>query len=390
MSQRGIGRRAVCELFLFGPAVAAVWGAEANPRLRGATVTPLLPPGPGNPRNTEGSFVTLRDKRILFGYTRFTGGGGDDDAAVIAGRYSADGGATWSSADVPMVSQEGAMNVMSASLLRLRDGRIALFYLRKNSERDCRPYLRYSSDEARNWSEPILCISDDGFLVLNNDRAVQLKSGRILLPVARHPLTASQNLGPGVAMAYLSDDSGKTWRRSGTILEPPPASRAGLQEPGVVQLKDGRVMMFIRTMQGSQYLSYSRDDGDTWSPPAPSTLASPLSPASIKRIPSTGDLLAVWNDHARVDEAMRASEGPRPSGGKRTPLTVAVSRDEGATWIHRQNLLDDPDGWYCYTAIHFVGRRVLLAFNAGGGGLPPLSRTSMAWFDVKSLYEGKQ
>lgn len=369
-------------------AMASLFGGESNPSLSGATVTPLLPPGPGNPRNTEGSFVTLRDKRILFAYTRFTGGGGDDDAATIVGRYSSDRGRTWTSEDVPIVGREGDMNVMSVSLLRLKDGRIALFYLRKNSARDCRPYLRYSSDETRSWTDPILCIRDAGYFVLNNDRAVQLANGRVLLPVAQHPPRGNA-LGPGVAMTYLSDDSGATWRRSKTILEPPTSSRAGFQEPGVVQLRDGRVMMFIRTMMGSQYLSYSRDEGDTWPPPTASDLKSPLSPASIKRIPSTGDLLAVWNDHSSVDENMRANEGRRPTGGKRTPLTVAVSRDEGATWVYRRNLLDDPNGWYCYTAIHFAGGRILLAFNAGGGGLPLLSRTSIAWFDAKSLYRGK-
>ena len=29
----------------------------------------LLPPGPGNPRNTEGDFVRLKDGRILFIYS---------------------------------------------------------------------------------------------------------------------------------------------------------------------------------------------------------------------------------------------------------------------------------------------------------------------------------
>ena len=119
---------------------------------------PLLPPGPGNPRNTEGAFVTLRDGRILFAYSHFTGGGGDNDAATIVGRFSSDGGRTWTATDVPIVDREGDMNVMSVSLLRLKDGRIALFYVRKNSISDCRPYLRYSSDEAKTWSEPI-CVS---------------------------------------------------------------------------------------------------------------------------------------------------------------------------------------------------------------------------------------
>jgi hypothetical protein len=358
-------------------------GSPANPRLRNATIIPLLPPGPGNPRNTEGSFVTLRDGRILYAYTRFTGGTGDHDSASIVGRYSSDGGRTWTDQDVPIVAREGTMNVMSVSLLRLKDGRIALFYLRKNSVTDCRPCMRHSGDEGKTWSDPAVCASTDGYYVLNNDRAVQLRSGRIVLPVAYHPAVRGEFGSRGIAMAFLSDDGGATWRSSRTRLESASSDRAGFQEPGIVELKDGRAMMFIRTQLGSQYLSFSNDGCETWTEARASDILSPLSPASIERIPSTGDLLMVWNDHSGVEESFRAN----PSrGGRRTPLTVAISRDEGRTWIRKQNLLDDPDGWYCYTAIHFDGPRVLLAFVAGGSGLPQLSRTSVAVFDVQQLY----
>jgi photosystem II stability/assembly factor-like uncharacterized protein len=186
-------------------------------------------------------------------------------------------------------------------------------------------------------------------------------------------------------MTYYSDDAGQTWKRSRTQLECPVMNRSGFQEPGVVPLKDGRLMMFIRTQLGSQYVSYSADGGDTWSEATASSLMSPLSPASIKRLPK-GDLLAVWNDHAQVDESMRASE---KSGGKRTPLTVAISRDDGKTWTRHRNVLEAPTGWYCYIAIHFVGQRVLLGFVSGGEGLRNLSRTSIAWFESKELYRGR-
>jgi len=356
-----------------------------NPPLAGATVLKLLPPSPGNPRNTEGAFVTLKDGRVMFAYTRFSGGG-DHDAATIAARYSSDGGKTWTAIDTPVVANEGGMNVMSVSLLRLRDGRIALFYLRKNSVADCRPYLRYSSDEGKTWSEPALCIPEPGYFVLNNDRVIQLRGGRLVAPVAWHKDQDGKHTSRGIAMAYLSDDAGKTWRRSRTELQCPTPSSAGFQEPGVVELNDGRIMMFIRTQLGSQYLSYSNDGGDTWSEAQPSAIQSPLSPASIKRVPSTGELLMVWNDHARIDPSYRSADsGERRTGGKRTPLTVAVSRDEGKTWNHAHDLLASPEGWYCYTAIHFAGDRVLLAFASGGDGLPGLSKMDLAYFNLSDL-----
>ena len=50
---------------------------------------------------------------------------------------------------------------------------IALFYVRKNSEENCIPQLRYSSDEAATWTDPIPVITDrQGYFVLNNDRVI--------------------------------------------------------------------------------------------------------------------------------------------------------------------------------------------------------------------------
>jgi len=96
-----------------------------------------------------------------------------------------------------------------------------------------------------------------------------------------------------------------------------------LQEPGVVALKDGRILMFMRNNSGYQYISYSSDQGESWSSAEPSTIKSPRSPASIERIPSTGDLLMVWNNNDGKKKAI---------SGKRTPFNTAISRDDGKTW----------------------------------------------------------
>ena len=285
----------------------------------GVTKIRLLPPGKGNPRNSEGDFVQLKDGRLLFVYTHFTSGGGDHSGAHLAGRFSNDGGRTWTAKDVLVVRNEGKMNVMSVSLLRLRSGAIALFYLRKNSLYDCRPLMRTSSDEAKTWSAPVEVIGqkDMGYYVLNNDRVVQLKSGRLVAPVSRHSVPGQKWSGRGVILCFLSDDEGKTWRRSRGELTGKTAKRhVTLQEPGVVELKDGRLLMWMRTTAGSQYQSFSKDGGETWSPAAPSNIISPCSPASIERIPTTGDLLLVWNDHRGIDAARR---------GKRTPFNVAIN-----------------------------------------------------------------
>ncbi len=354
----------------------------------GIEVTLELPPSPDNPRNSEGDFIRLADGAILYVYTHFTAGSGDHAAAHLAARRSEDNGATWSKQDTVVVSNEGKWNIMSVSLLQLASGDIALFYARKNSLSDCRPLMHISKDEAKSWSDPIECMTDQvGYYVLNNDRAVQLRAGkyngRLLLPVSLHNLPGWKKPDwNGEVMCYLSDDQGKTWRRSRSTLKAisPEGRRWITQEPGVVQLKDGRLMLFARSNAGCQLVSYSEDGGDTWSPFQTSSLKSPVSPCTIERIPQTGELVAVWNDHRHVDAAHR---------GKRTPLTVAVSRDEGRTWSESITLFDSPHGWYCYTALLFTKDHLLLGHCAGdrrkNNGLAKSQVTRVPLANVRAL-----
>ena len=72
----------------------------------------------------------------------------------------------------------------------------------------------------------------------------------------------------GTLLCYLSDDNGLTWHRGKQEWKVfnDNGQRITVQEPGVIELKDGRVMMFIRSSCGSQMVSYSSDGGETWSP----------------------------------------------------------------------------------------------------------------------------
>ncbi len=342
----------------------------------GKEVAIRLEPGPDNPRNSEGDFITLENGRILFIYTHYTGkSGGDNDSAYLAAIYSDDKGKTWTRQQGKIVEQEGKLNVMSVSLLRLQNGEIALFYLRINSETDCIPMIRISDDEANTWSEARPCITDrQGYFVLNNSRVIQLQNGRILFAVAMHQSPEQPKFSSvGRLWSYYSDDNGLTWRSGREVQNP---DSVVTQEPGLVELKNGDILMFVRTNKGVQYISHSKDKGETWSSVEPGNIKSPLSPASIVRIPSTGDLLLVWNNNGGENPALK---------GKRTPLTVAISRDEGESWEKIKNIEDDPDGWYCYIAIHFTDKQVLLGYCAGnrpkgtGLAMTNITRLNLDW-----------
>jgi sialidase-1 len=326
----------------------SLWAFQDQQPLHLAESDPVfkIAPGPGNPRNSEGDFVTLRDGKLLFVYSRYIGTSGSDNAtAYLAGRISPDGGKTWPSVDQKVVANEGAMNVMSVSLLKMQNGKIALFYLRKNSSTDCIPIMRISEDDGSSWSAPRACVSASGYFVVNNDRVVQLKSGRILMPIGVHKPALYGYSEYYSLCTYYSDDEGKTWLKGNDVANP---DKVLTQEPGVVELNNGDVLMFVRTNVGVQYTSISKDEGLTWSPARASNIVSPLAPASIERIPSTGDLLLVWNNNG-VDQ-------------KRNPLCLAVSKDEGKTWTNVKILEGDPKGSFCYTAIHFVDNEVVLGY----------------------------
>lgn len=338
----------------------------------------LLPPSAENPRNSEGSIIKLKDGRLFLAYTHFYGGPRDDAPAYIAGKFSEDKGKTWSKENVTIIENEGKQNVMSVTLLRLISGKIGLFYLIKNSSSDCRLYMRSSKDEGKTWSDKILTIpEEEGYYVVNNDRVIQHTSGRLLVPAAYHSFSEDK-LERGVSMCLFSEDEGETWQKSKTELQAPHNSRSGLQEPGMIELKDGSLMMLIRTDLGYQFRSYSQDEGTTWSSAQPTDIVSPESPATVKRIPKTSDLLLIWNDHS----------GKYPYAlGKRTPLCSAISHNGGKTWKNSKLLEDDPDGWYCYTSCTFVDERAVLSYCAGNSQIGGLNLLQITLVDIDWFYE---
>lgn len=231
------------------------------------------------PRRSEGDIIQIREDLLLLVYTKFHGDYYDHSPATLVKRISTDRGKSWSE-EVEFIDRGNSLNVMSASLLKLNDNTIALFYLIKNSNTDCYPVVRFSSDNAETWSEPIACIKpQSGYFVMNNSRAIQLSTGRIIIPVSKHSFKNGEFQGDGTIYCYYSDDLGKTWHQG----KPVPSAQKKLffQEPGVIELLNGDVLMYIRTNGGWQYYSYSKDKGYSWSKVTASTLQSPLSPASL-------------------------------------------------------------------------------------------------------------
>ena len=308
-----------------------------------------------NPRYTEGSVAVLDDGTYLFAVTEFQGSGSDFSGAQIIGRKSEDRGMTWGRSRV-LQANTGGLNVMSATLRLTGSGvkkrTLTLYYLQKNAFDDLDLLVRTSRNDGRTFGDATLITDSPGYHVVNNDRVVRLSTGRLIAPAASTADVREEN--HFVSSCFISDDSGKTWRRGKGVVDAP---KRGAMEPEVIELKDGRLMMIIRTQLGYIGKSYSRDAGDTWTKMESLGVKAPEAPATIRRVPSTGDLLLIWN-HTYTEGVGH--------GGQRTPLTAALSQDEGLTWKVVANLETDPHHTYSYTSAFFHGDRLLLSYWESG------------------------
>ena len=187
---------------------------------------------------------------------------------------------------------------MSVSLLPLRDGSVGLFFIKKFSNYLDTIMLSKSFD-GKTWTEPKRILPEDGYYVLNNDRVIRLADGRIVMPYSYHWIhdLESKNgkkthFEPGKIFIYGSDDEENFYRLSqGYTIN---NSKAGCQEPLLIQHKDGRVECYIRTDIGCQLKMTAKDDTLLeWTEPEKTGFVSLEAPISMKYI-DDDTLLAIW------------------------------------------------------------------------------------------------
>ena len=239
----------------------------------------LLPPSNKNPRNSEGSFLQLKDGRIAFAYSRYIGDSFDDDAeCCIACIYSNDGGESFDTENIDVLvhaDEYGQKNAMSVTLRYMDNGDIGLFYLVKYEPCQRTKFFlrRYKGDFHSEYTE--INVAPDkipGDYIINNDRVIRTASGRWVVLGSHHPTSLIPGEGDekwfdhyGIAHCFVSDDDGYTWRKTETEFTfPYDTDDDGYQEPGLYQFPDGRLRCYIRTGLGCQFECFSSDNGETW------------------------------------------------------------------------------------------------------------------------------
>jgi predicted neuraminidase len=108
----------------------------------------------------------------------------------------------------------------------------------------------------------------------------------------------------------------------------------GIIQPTLFEAKDGRIVTLCRSHDlGVICKAESRDGGDTWSPAEKTDLPHPGSGIDSVRS-AEGSIFLIYNHSAK----------------QRTPLNLAVSRDDGLTWKMVHTYEAEP-GEYSYPAL---------------------------------------
>ncbi len=323
----------------------------------------MIEKGRYGPRGMPGDIAVLQDGRLLLSYTH--------DTIGVLGRTSADQGKTWSDEFVLVANPEPpapAGRMCHPSFLRMVDGNLlesciyvaegALPYYGQN-------YLRVSADDGKTWSDQFVLTPHAGYVTMHNAKLLRLSTGRILAPCEyKKRMPSTEDHSGYVCVVFHSDDDGHSWWVSRNDVDMNPHEA---QEPHVVELKDGRVMMLFRTYSGNIGRSYSSDGGETWSPGAmveDLPLPGVTGALSVHRVPTTGDLLLIQITGGR--------------DGKRSPLTARISKDEGETWSVGRDIGGDLDDDYGYQSVTFLDDLAIVSYHALDG--LHVARIGIDWF----------
>jgi len=384
----GIGRRAFLSglPFVGGAAQAAILPTADRPLLKPVHDAVVCPWSARHPRHDHQLIFPISKDRLWLLWSEYyddtpdesarrgSSGIGDSLPCQISKMQSADAGRTWNDREV-LQPNTWKRNVKHSNLVRLSGREILFSYVGWDSAAQRNVFLRRSLDNGETWSEQVQ-ISEPGWYCNNADRAIRLSTGRVLIP-AHGPFAENYIGGTPYrhgdlhSFVFYSDDGFHTWRRSSDSMS---AAGRGCHEPAIVELKDGRLFCLLRNTNLCQYFSISSDGGDHWSNPEPTELASPESPALVKRIPSTGDLLVLWNNV------------PSKTNWPRIPLTAAISKDEGKTWAHVADLDRREDFDAAYPSVTFHGDEALVAYYSRSTKWKRDAEVTLRIYPIEAFY----
>ncbi len=350
--------------------------------------------------------IVVTAKGTVLAWCEARKGGGDWSDIRILLRRSTDDGKTWSApksiADVPGPKPKNpfALRMKNVNtndltynnpvLIADRDGTVHMLF--------CLEYMRAfyqrSTDDGVSWSKPVEITSafepfrkhyDWKVLATGPDHSIQLRTGRLVVPVWLSTGTGGNAHRPSVTTTIYSDDKGKTWH-AGEIAVPCTDEWINPNETVAVELADGRVMLNVRSeSKAHRRLVVTSKDGATgWSTPKfDDALLEPICMGGIVRYSLAkdgGKNRILFSNPDNLEKA-----GGKAEAGKnrdRKNVSVKLSYDEGQTWAVNKTV---EAGWSAYSDIGVTKAGTILCFYGRGakpgfaGDALTLARFNLEW-----------
>lgn len=247
------------------------------------------------------------------------------DVALLLARKPK-GAKTWKEPEV--VADEPGKPEGNAILFVMPDGVLWLIYGVIHGKLDGPPgpgvrwatldvRCRTSKDEGRTWSD--IRVLEKGLGTVVRNKPIVLDNGDVIFGV---------EYKDEHSRFWITSNCGRTWHVTGPV--------AGVQneQPTLIQRKDKSLLAYLRPGFNAYIAkTESFDHGRTWSKATLTTLPNPYAAVDMVKLRDGRVVLA-------FDKSMT----------RRTPLTLALSEDEGRTWPYKRDLITER-GEFSYPAI---------------------------------------
>ncbi|MES2595318.1 MAG: sialidase family protein [Verrucomicrobiota bacterium] len=307
-----------------------------------------------------------------------------DDIRILL-RRSTDDGRTWSApksianVEGPKQKNPFAMRMKNVDpndvtynnpvLIADKDGTVHMLFCLEYE----RCFYQRSEDDGVSWSKPTeITATFEAFkkdydwkvLATGPDHSIQLKTGRLVVPVWLSTGTGGNAHRPSVTATVYSDDQGKTWK-AGDIAVPCTDEWINPNETVAIELKDGRVMLNVRSESKAhrRLITTSPDGATQWSTPKfDDALLEPICMGGIVRYDHDGQSLILFSNPHNLEKAKGKAE-PGKSRDRKN-VSVKLSRDEAQTWPVSKTIESGPS---MYSDIAVTPKGTILCFYGRSG-----------------------
>jgi sialidase-1 len=316
----------------------------------------------------------------------------DTDNIDMVVRRSTDGGKSWSGLQViwddgantcgnpcPVVDRSTGVVWLAMTHNLGPDGEADM--ARRKAKGTRTVWICRSDDDGATWSRPIDITATTkkpewGWYATGPGVGIQLErgshTGRLIIPCNNtvQPDSPHPDRFEYGNHAFYSDDHGKSWQVGDAV----PALK--IDEPQIVELTDGSIMMNMRSHfgKGCRVVSVSKDGGKTWGAIRhEEVLVEPDCQASFLRytdVKSGGRTRLLFTN---------------PASKQRDKMTIRLSYDEGKTWPVAKLLCSGPAAYSCLTVLTDMTMGCLYE----RGQKHPYEKITLARFTLGWLTDGK-